>query len=363
MATILVVEDDTHLREDIAEILAFKDYTVITAQNGREGLHLARQHSPDLIVSDIMMPELDGFGLLLALREDKDMAFIPFIFLTARIDYADQRKGMSIGADDYLLKPFNPIDLLNSVKIRLEKQIELKRRTEQEINTLRNSVVNMMPHELRTPLTGIIGYVDLLVNDYEAFDSKQILGMLQTIQKSGYRLYHIIQNYLLFAQLEIMGLDPERRTLITEHRHEIEANPAEIFTHVGHERAIHYNRAGDLTLELAPGIAHILKNDLEKIAEELVDNAFKFSKRGNRVWISGEVEEQGYRICVSDQGWGMRPDQLKKISGMRQFDRHVHEQQGAGLGLVISRRLVEVYDGQFFIESEFEKGTTVCIIV
>ncbi len=264
MATILVVEDDTHLREDIAEILAFKDYTVITAQNGREGLNLARQHSPDLIVSDIMMPELDGFGLLLALREDKDMAFIPFIFLTARIDYADQRKGMSIGADDYLLKPFNPIDLLNSVKIRLDKQAELKRRTDQEINTLRNSVVNMMPHELRTPLTGIIGYVDLLVNDYEAFDSKQILQMLQTIQKSGYRLYHIIQNYLLFAQLEIMGLDPERRTLIAEHRNEIEANPTEVFTRIAHEKASHYNRAYDLTLELAPGIAHILKNDLEK---------------------------------------------------------------------------------------------------
>lgn len=363
MATILVVEDETHLREDIAEILAFKDYTVITAENGREGLDLARQYFPDLIVSDIMMPELDGYGLLLALREDQNMASIPFIFLTARTDYADQRKGMSFGADDYLQKPFNPNDLLNSVKIRLEKQAELQRRAQDEVNSLRNSVVNMMPHELRTPLTGIIGYVDLLVNDFEAFDSRQVLQMLQTVQKSGYRLYHIIQNYLLFAQLEIMGLDPERRALITEHRDQIEANPVEIFTRVGYEKANHYNRASDLTLELAPGTVHILKNDLEKIAEELIDNAFKFSKRGNQVWVTGQAEGQGYQICIADQGWGMRPDQLKKIAGLTQFDRHVHEQQGAGLGLTISRRLVEVYEGQFFIESEVDKGTTVCILV
>ncbi|MBI5928695.1 MAG: response regulator [Chloroflexi bacterium] len=363
MATILIVEDDHHLREDIAEILTFKNYSVITAQNGREGLEMARQYLPDLIISDIMMPELDGFGFLLSLREDKNMAAIPFIFLTARTDYSDQRKGMSFGADDYLFKPFNPIDLLNSVSMRLEKQAELKQRAEQEVSTLRNSVVSMMPHELRTPLTGIIGYVDLLVNDFEDFDTKQVLRMLQNIQKSSYRLFRIVQNYLLYTQLEIMGLDPERRALINQYKGQTTADPADIFSRVSHNKAIQYNRFNDLTVELPPGVAHILGDDLEKIAEELVDNAFKFSQQGSAISIIGQPEAQGYRIWITDHGWGMRPDQLSKIGGMVQFDRHIHEQQGAGLGLVIARRLTEVYGGQFSIESEYEKGTTVCIVV
>jgi signal transduction histidine kinase len=342
--------------------LSFENYQVITASNGREGLELALKHLPDLIVSDIMMPELDGYGLLLTLREHKSTMLIPFIFLTSRTEYTDLRRGMSYGADDYLVKPFNPKDLLDAVRIRLERQAEANRRTEQQINALRNSVVTMMPHELRTPLTGIMGYVDLLLNDFENFDSEEVLRMLQSIQKSSSRLYRLVQNYLLFAQLEIIGLAPEKLALITQYQGMRTADPIKVLTQIAHAKAAQYDREADLSVQVEPGNPHILTEDLQKVAEELVDNAFKFSWQGTPVVIKGQAEQGSYRIYISDQGRGMQLDDLKKIGGMIQFDRHIQEQQGSGLGLIIARRLTEIYGGEFFIESEPQKGTVVCLV-
>lgn len=109
---ILLVEDEAFLSHEIAEALQYENYLVLTAEDGRQGLEIARREMPDLIISDIMMPNLDGYGFLMALREDTVTARIPFIFLTAKSEYADMRKGMAFGADDYLVKPFDILELL-----------------------------------------------------------------------------------------------------------------------------------------------------------------------------------------------------------------------------------------------------------
>lgn len=115
MTKILVIEDEHSLRKDIMEMLSFEGYALVGAENGLVGIQEARKHLPDLIICDIMMPELDGYDVLDELRRDPQTAAIPFIFLTARTDKIDRRHGMEQGADDYLTKPFSVGDLLNTI--------------------------------------------------------------------------------------------------------------------------------------------------------------------------------------------------------------------------------------------------------
>jgi CheY-like chemotaxis protein len=119
---VLIIEDNNDLRENTAEILQLAGYEVETAENGKEGVKLATTIRPDIIVCDIMMPELDGYGVKQLLSQHVSTKDIPFIFLTAKAEKTDFRKGMNLGADDYLTKPFDEADLLNSIKIRIEKQ-------------------------------------------------------------------------------------------------------------------------------------------------------------------------------------------------------------------------------------------------
>jgi len=121
MKTILVIEDETVLRENICDILAAHGFTTITAENGLVGIEMATKHTPDLIICDIMMPVMDGFATVAALQAKEDMKDIPFIFLSAKIERRDMRQGMELGADDYITKPFMAQELVNAVNARLKK--------------------------------------------------------------------------------------------------------------------------------------------------------------------------------------------------------------------------------------------------
>lgn len=122
MKRILIIDDHNDIRENIAEILNLAGYQTFTAENGKRGVELALQEKPDLVVCDIMMPELDGYGVLHLLRKNQDTEHVPFIFLTAKVERSDFRKGMEMGADDFITKPFDDIELLNAIEIRLKKQ-------------------------------------------------------------------------------------------------------------------------------------------------------------------------------------------------------------------------------------------------
>src|SRR5215203_801119 len=118
---VLVIDDNTDIRENTAEILDLAGYKTFTAENGKRGVELAIKEKPSVIVCDIMMPELDGYGVLHLLRKNADTQNIPFIFLTAKTERGDFRKGMEMGADDYITKPFDDIELLNAIEVRLKR--------------------------------------------------------------------------------------------------------------------------------------------------------------------------------------------------------------------------------------------------
>ncbi|MFT3705585.1 MAG: response regulator [Agriterribacter sp.] len=128
MKSILVIEDNTDIRENTAEILELAGYKAMTAENGKRGVELALKQKPDIIVCDIMMPELDGYGVLHLLRKNAETQHIPFIFLTAKIERTDFRKGMEMGADDYITKPFEDIELLHAIEVRLKKAEVLEKK-------------------------------------------------------------------------------------------------------------------------------------------------------------------------------------------------------------------------------------------
>lgn len=148
---ILVIEDEPSVRANILEILELEDYNGIGAENGLLGVLWALEHLPDLIICDVMMPELDGYGVLTTLRQAPLTATIPFIFLTAKADKTDFREGMELGADDYLTKPFTSNELLKSIAARLEKQAAVM----QQYTTEREGVA-----ELQQTMEGLQEYAD-----------------------------------------------------------------------------------------------------------------------------------------------------------------------------------------------------------
>ncbi|MEP6464901.1 MAG: response regulator [Parafilimonas sp.] len=143
MKKILVIEDNTEVRENIAEILELSNYKVVVAKDGKEGVEMALQEIPDLIVCDIMMPVFDGYGVLHLLNKHVETYGIPFIFLTAKAEKTDLRKGMEMGADDYITKPFDGIELLNAIEVRLKKAELIKQ------HATKNGDVNVFINDLK----------------------------------------------------------------------------------------------------------------------------------------------------------------------------------------------------------------------
>src|SRR6185436_3869627 len=167
MKSVLVIDDHAGIRENTAEILELAGYKTFTAENGKKGVEAALKEKPDVIVCDIMMPELDGYGVLHLLRKNPEAQNIPFIFLTAKTERSDFRKGMEMGADDYVTKPFDDIELLNAIEIRLKKAEVMKQKyalSEQGINQFLKDVKDA-------------GMIDQLSEKYsiETYTKKQAL--------------------------------------------------------------------------------------------------------------------------------------------------------------------------------------------
>jgi len=358
MTRILVIEDEEPMRANIADMLEIDGMEVISAKNGREGVQSARDHLPDLIICDIMMPELDGYGVLAELRQSTATATIPLIFLTARADRLDVRQGMDLGADDYLTKPFTHAELLKAVSTRLAKQAAVAQKIQARLDELRGSIVLALPHEMRTPLTSIIGFSEVLVEDCASLPPQEIQEMAQMISDAAKRLHGLILSFLLYAELEIAVRDPAyARALLGDGM--CQARP--IIGDAAKRWAQQAHREADLQVELQDGVIGMTEPYTQRIADEMISNAFKFSKPGTPVNVTGSVTDQVYTLRIQDHGRGMTAQQIAGVGAYLQFERKRYEQQGQGLGLIITKRLVELKGGKLHVESTYGQQTTVCI--
>jgi two-component system, sensor histidine kinase and response regulator len=359
MKRILVIEDNPHVQDNIHDILSLEDFYTIMASDGSQGLRLAQEEKPDLIICDIMLPQLNGYEVLSALRQDPATESIPFIFLTAMADRSDLRQGMVLGADDYLPKPFTPDELRQAIATRLTRQASQAQQVQRRIDELRDTIAYALPHELNTPLVGIINGARLLRTCYKTMDEEEVNELLDGIESSGNRLYSLIQNFMTYTNLELIAADPKA---VAELR-TAPANclPSPIIKTVAHRQAQEANRTADLQIELQDAFITLSERRLKKAVEEVINNAFKFSEPGTPVKVISSVKAGHFHLFVIDQGRGMAAEQVKALGAYMQFQRKLHEQPGSGLGLAIARQIVELYGGELAIESFLGQQTTVRI--
>ncbi len=349
MKKILVIEDEQFVRENIVEILEASGYSVVSAPNGAIGAGLAGEHLPDIILCDVMMPELDGHGVLKALRNNAATANIPFIFLTARADT------MNLGADDYITKPFRVSELLKAVEMRLAKQDTVRNSAEEKLRLLRANISLSLPHEFLTPLSGILGFSELLLSSYDALSREEILEMLEQLNTSARRIHHLVQNFLLYAKL--VSVASERSKIHIEN-YDAVASPKSIIEEVIYSKAQHEERTEDITITVSKDVPLAMSSVyFTKIIEEIIDNALKYSQKGTPITVSTDQDDRTYTVEMTNIGRTMTSEQIAAIGAYTQFDRQVYEQQGSGLGLSITLKLLELHDGHFVIKSENGKTT------
>jgi len=345
----LVIEDDPNIRENIVQTLDMEGLKTSEAPEGETGIRIATHELPDIIICDILMPGVNGYEVLTSLRSNPLTESIPFIFLTALASRTSQRQGMNLGADDYVTKPFKAEELLDAVHARLEKHNKTQKHYADQVNTLRDTVIRALPHELRTPLTGLLGCADFLVMDWETIPRDSLKKIGELMVSSTNRLHHLTENYLLYAQIELAYSD--RQKIITMRQERCDSPDLSVMVAVDTESTL-ADRVADIEMDVQPGVAAIGEHNLTRMVTEIVSNAFKFSDPGTPVQITAGPGDDGYyTIQVRNEGRGMTADQIDCIGALVQFERAIYEQQGLGLGLIITKRLSEIYGGQFCIES------------
>jgi signal transduction histidine kinase len=358
MKKILVIDDEDWLREMVRMALREKGFEVIEAPNGALGIEAARAELPDLILCDVNMDKVDGYLTLASLRNEPATASIPFILMTGLADQAGMRHGMELGADDYLPKPFTIENLFAAVETRIKKAQRLREDAERKLSDLRDNISMMLPHELRTPLNGILAYGEILVADAGSLSPVEVAEMGQVIYDSGKRLERLIENFLIYAQIELLAGDPQKMRALKQ---KSTLHPARLIRDHSEAQANVARRPSDLVLNLPEVPVGISDEYLAKIVDELVQNAFKFSSVGSRVQV-GLAENQGaVTLTVTDHGRGFTTEHITRVGAYMQFDRKMHEQQGLGLGLSIAKRLTEIHGGSLTIQSIPSSGTTVMV--
>lgn len=359
---ILVIEDEVNIRENIQELLEAKGYNVRSAANGKQGILDAIDFRPHLILCDIMMPKMDGFKVLEYIRKTSIVQNTPFIFLTAKIDRTDIRQGMELGADDYLTKPFSSKDLVAAIEARLKKQQKIIDEYSKVKHELDTTVFATYYHEFNTPLHGIIGGLNLLLNARDSFSDSQVQELLYSILKSGLRLNHSLANLMLFEEIKRAEVHTELLSMFNSGN--TSGNWANrIQTEVEILAKEIYNRQEDLVFNMQSIDVHISPEYLLRIIVELTDNTFKFSTKGQKVFVSGKMMDDNYVIEVKDKGKGFNITDINSIAPFKQFNRSKFEQQGLGIGLYLVKKLVELNSGDFKIHSVESEGTTVTIIL
>ena len=353
MKTILLLDDDETILSTFGMALRHHGYRVIEAASGDEGLELARKHLPDLILTDISMPGSDGQAVLQQIRQHPELSTKQVVLMTGQTHMVTPRRGMELGADDFLVKPISLGDLLRCVEARLQRAQIHWRVEDRMLSQLRTSLKSTLPHELFTPLGGIIGLAEILRSDLPNLTTTEVQELLADVHASGLRLHRTLRNYLLMLSLQE---NPPDTTVVTE---KISANQLKENIMTGLQTAMaRHQREADLKINIKPCPVIALSGDVSLIVEELIDNACKFSAKGNPIQVRFETDGV---LTVIDAGRGMTSEEIEQVGLFQQFDRKKQEQQGLGLGLALVKKLSTKCGAKLSIESEISKSTTVKI--
>ena len=354
MKKILVVDDSDDVRENIVDLLEANNFEVLAANNGVDGYKLAIENRPDLIIADIMMPGMDGYELLQKLNEDYQTQNIPFIFLSAKSSTNDIRMGMNIGADDYITKPFSVNDILTAIEVRLMKKDKIDKVFEKAYMTISSYI----PHELRTPLSAMIGFTDILIDEFDTIDPAEAKELLLKVNRSSTRLHKLIEKFILLSEAESMNAN--KQDYVSDFDQTVCLNEG-LVNLVGLGKKQLLELTNPLKISFKDTWVKIKNAHLTIILGEIIENAFKFSYPQEAIEVYTINHERHVTICIKNSGRGMSQYEIDNTAPFVQHNRQFYEQQGLGLGLMIARRLSDFYSAKLSIESIPGGYTTVSL--
>jgi signal transduction histidine kinase len=363
--TILLVDDDDEIRTTATLILSLEGYHVTVASDGQEALQLIAEGKclPQLIISDIAMPRMDGYAFFEALRQMPLMRTVPFIFLTAFGSRKHIHVGRELGVDDYLVKPFEPSELIASVRSRLERTQAMRQQIESELDSVRSMLVQLLSHELRTPLTQITGGFELLADvvTHSHDNSQQDLDLSVSLIRGGtQRLMRLAEQVVMYTELTSGFAQREferfgdRLPLLEL----LERALAIVYSDLIARNIVVETRYTDAETIEVYGVSRLLVVAFY----EILRNAIWFSANDSTIRLQVSREERTAVIRVIDHGCGIAEADLESVwQVMAQSERRRREQQGLGMGLPIVRQIVRLHGGEASLESCQGQGTTVTL--
>src|SRR5438034_3304453 len=357
MPKILVIDDEEAFRSTLITILEKNGFDVLQAASGAIGVHLARTQLPDLILCDVNMTGVGGNLTLYALRRDPQIASIPFILMSGYVSGGDTPPGIERGADGFLSKPFSIEKLLTTIHGCLSKPGRAPVVATDASGGSPVMATLDSSSGLLVTLSRILDITRLIGNTGRPLQPKEIIDLAGQAHAAASHLHRRIENCLLYAEIERLASDWQQVASLQDHQTGIH----DVVEPVAREKARTLERSADLDLQIDDALAAISPDSLKKIIEELLDNAFRYSRPGSAVHLKTAVIADQVGLSIIDQGRGMTPEQVAQAGGPVPLDQVLLAQQGSGLGLAIARRLTELHRGTFIVQSEPERGTTVIV--
>jgi DNA-binding response OmpR family regulator/anti-sigma regulatory factor (Ser/Thr protein kinase) len=363
-ATILLVDDEITNVAVLQGILASAGYRIVVARNGREALEAITQQAPDLILLDVMMPEIDGFEVCRQVKAAPQWCHIPIIIITALDEPDDYTRALDCGADDFMTKPFTVAVLLARVRGYLRaKQAMEELRTAKEAaeaaSLAKSQFLANMSHELRTPLNAIIGYSEMLAEEGAGASQELYLSDMRKIYTAGKQLLALINDILDLSKIEAGKMTLSLETFdVTDMIRDVVTTIEPLLA----------KNANTLKVHLANEVGSI-RSDLTKVRQSvlnLLSNACKFTAQGSvALAVTRDTigEQDWLSVRVSDTGIGMSPEQLQQLfQPFMQADASMTRRYGGtGLGLTITQRLCHLLGGDITVESALGQGSTFTI--
>jgi two-component system, sensor histidine kinase and response regulator len=369
--SILVVDDEPDNFDVIETLLADGSYELHYLSNGQEAIATLDTVQPDLILLDVMMPGLDGIEVCRQIKALSKWQAVPIIMVTALNTREDLARCLQTGADDFISKPVNAVELRARVHsmLRIKLQYDrihsfskLQRNTinvlTNHLQALRGNLAFSLPHELKTPLNGILGAISLLNEGVDKMDTESVRELLDISYRSACRLDNMTQKFLNYLDLELATTTlqdkADARKLINN-----DSSSSDLIGHIATTIAEQLQRNDDLVCQIETTELAVSQEHLSWIVSEVIDNAFKFSPPNTSVTVRGDCRDGMLQLSIDDRGRGMTHEQIGSIGAFMQFERQAYEQQGAGLGLKIVQKAIELYGGRFLVTSLYQQSTTV----
>lgn len=351
---ILVVDDQPKNLQLVAAVLK-GDYKLVIADSGEKAIKAAKSNRPNLILMDVMMPEMSGFEAAAILKGDPSTSDIPIIFLTAKNDTKDLVQGFEAGGVDYVLKPFVRQELLQriSTHVKLDIQrrmIEDKNAQLDYLNSEKTKLLSVLSHDLRNMIGGNMGLLQIMESDFDLITQEELREFIGMISTSTTQTYNLMEDLLAWlksqSQQVRMVLQPMMVFPIVDGVCDLFKNPAK-------------QKKLTLTVDCPNDISFVAdKNMIETILRNLINNAIKFSNTGGNIHLSVAYVGDDVRFSVKDEGIGMSKDRLDRLwVSAFESEPGTAGEKGSGVGVNLCKTYVHNHSGSIWAESELSKGT------